>query len=209
MISRFFIERPVFATVLSVAITLAGLVAIRALPIAQYPNILPPEVVVSARYSGASAQVIAESIAAPLEQQINGAENMIYLRSTSADSGTMQLSVSFAIGTDPDQATIDVNNRVQAALPNLPAEVRQQGVLVKKRSTSILAVVTLSSPDGRYDPVFISNYALLNIIDELKRTPGVGDAALFGAKDYSMRVWLQPDKLAQHGLTGCSQMRIE
>ena len=209
MISRFFIERPVFATVLSIAITLAGLVAIRALPIAQYPNILPPEVVVSARYSGASAQVIAESIAAPLEQQINGAENMIYLRSTSADSGTMQLSVSFAIGTDPDQATIDVNNRVQAALPNLPAEVRQQGVLVKKRSTSILAVVTLASPDGRYDPVFISNYALLNIIDELKRTPGVGAAALFGATDYSMRIWLQPVKPCWASLSGCSHTRIE
>ncbi|SMH62515.1 efflux RND transporter permease subunit [Azospirillum agricola] len=201
MISRFFIDRPVFATVLSVVIVLAGLMAMRALPIAQYPEIVPPEVVVSATYPGASAEVIAETVAAPLEQQINGVDRMLYMRSTASSSGTVSVTVTFQIGTNPDQATIDVNNRVQAALARLPEEVRRQGVTVRKRSTSILQVVTMSSPDKRYDPVYVSNYALLNVIDDLKRTPGVGDASLFGAKDYAMRIWLRPDKLARFDLT--------
>ncbi len=201
MISRFFIDRPVFASVLSIVIVLAGLMAMRALPIAQYPEILPPEVVVSANYSGASAEVIATTVAAPLEQEINGVENMLYMRSSSSSSGTLQLTVTFAIGTDPDQATIDVNNRVQAAEARLPEEVRRQGVNVDKRSSSILQVIGLYSPDASYDTIFISNYGLLNVIDELKRVPGVGDATLFGVQDYSMRIWLRPDKLAQLGLT--------
>ncbi|MDX5373959.1 MAG: multidrug efflux RND transporter permease subunit [Pseudomonadaceae bacterium] len=199
--SKFFIDRPVFAAVISIVIILAGLAAMRALPIAQYPQILPPQVSVSASYPGASAQVIAETVAAPLEQQINGVEGMIYQLSNSASSGSMSLSVYFEVGRDPDQATIDVNNRVQAALAKLPEEVRRQGVKVEKKSSDILQVVTLFSPDNSKDPVFISNYALINVIDELKRLPGVGDVSQFGSKNYSMRIWLRPDKLAQYDLT--------
>lgn len=201
MISKFFIDRPVFAAVISIVIILAGLSAMKALPVAQYPQILPPQVSVSASYPGASAQVIAETVAAPLEQQINGVEGMIYQLSNSSASGAMSLSVYFEVGRDPDQATIDVNNRVQAALAKLPEEVRRQGVKVEKKSSDILQVVTLYSPDNSQDPVFISNYALINVIDELKRLPGVGDVSQFGSKDYSMRIWLRPDKLAQYDLT--------
>jgi multidrug efflux pump len=187
--------------VLSIVIVLAGLMAMRALPIAQYPEIVPPEVSVSTTYPGASAEVIAETVAAPIEQEINGVENMIYMRSVASASGQLRITVSFAIGTDPDQATIDVNNRVKAAEARLPEEVRRQGVRVQKRSSSILALIAMNSPTGQYDSVFISNYALLNVIDEIKRIPGVGDASLFGQKDYSMRIWLRPDKLAQFNLT--------
>src|SRR5262245_43681112 len=201
MISRFFIERPIFASVLSIVIVLAGLVAMRALPIAQYPEIIPPQVVVSVTYPGADAQSIAETVSAPLEQQINGVEDMIYMQSTSTGSGTLSLSVYFKIGTNPDQATINVNNRVQRATPLLPQEVSRQGVTVAKRSTSILQVATLSSPDRRYDTLFISNYALVNVLDELRRTPGVGDASLFGASAHSMRIWLRPDQVARYNLT--------
>ena len=201
MISRFFIDRPIFASVLSIVIVLAGLLAMRALPVAQYPEIVPPQVVVSATYPGASAQTIAETVAAPLEQQINGVEDMIYMQSTSTGSGTLSLSVYFQTGTNPDQATINVNNRVQRATAVLPEEVRRQGVTVTKRSSSILQIVPMSSPDRRYDTIYISNYALMNVIDELRRTPGVGDASLFGASDYSMRIWLRPDKVAQYNLT--------
>ncbi|MPY75038.1 MAG: multidrug efflux RND transporter permease subunit [Alphaproteobacteria bacterium] len=199
--SKFFIDRPIFASVLSIVIVIAGLVAMRVLPVAQYPEIVPPEVVVSATYPGASAATIAETVAAPLEQQINGVENMIYMRSTSTGAGSLSLSVYFETGTDPDQATINVNNRVQRATALLPEEVRRQGVTVSKRSSSILQVLTMSSPDRRYDTIYISNYALINVIDELRRTPGVGDASLFGASDYSMRIWLRPDKVAQYNLT--------
>ncbi len=201
MISKFFIDRPIFASVLSIAIVLIGLIAMRVLPVAQYPEIVPPQVVVSATYPGASAETIAETVAAPLEQQVNGVENMIYMQSTSTGSGTMSLSVYFQTGTDADQATINVNNRVQRATAVLPEEVRRQGVTVTKRSSSILQIVALSSPDRRFDTIYISNYALINIIDELRRTPGVGDASLFGASDYSMRIWLRPDKVAQYNLT--------
>ncbi len=201
MISRFFIDRPIFASVLSIVIVLAGLVAMRVLPIAQYPEIVPPQIVVSATYPGATAATIAETVAAPLEQQVNGVENMIYMQSTSAASGTLSLSVYFQTGTNPDQATINVNNRVQRATTLLPEEVRRQGITVTKRSSSILQVLTMSSPDRRYDTLYISNYALINVLDELRRTPGVGDASLFGASDYSMRIWLRPDKVAQYNLT--------
>jgi multidrug efflux pump len=199
--SRFFIDRPVFAAVISIVIVLAGAISMRALPIAQYPAIVPPEVTVQANYPGASAQTIAETVAAPLEQQINGVEKMLYMRSTSTSSGTLTISVTFAIGSDPDQNSINVSNRVQRATPLLPAEVQRQGVVVQKRSTSILQVLTMSSPNNRYDTIYIGNFALVNVIDELRRTPGVGDASLFGATDYSMRIWLRPDKLAQYGLT--------
>ncbi|WP_028454971.1 efflux RND transporter permease subunit [Chitinilyticum litopenaei] len=201
MFSKFFIERPIFASVISIIIVLAGLAAMRVLPVEQYPEITPPVVSVVAFYPGATPEVISQTVAAPLEQQINGVENMIYMQSGSASNGSMTLNVYFDIGTDPDQATINVNNRVSAAMAQLPEEVKKQGVTVKKKSTAILQVVTLDSPKGSYDTTYLSNYALLNIIDELKRIPGVGDTTLFGGTDYAMRVWLRPDRLAQLGLT--------
>lgn len=201
MFSRFFIMRPIFATVLSLVIMLAGIMAIKGLPVAQYPDIIPPQVNVSATYMGASPEVIAETVAAPLEQEINGVDGMLYMNSTSSSAGSMSIAVTFAVGTDPDQATINVNNRVQAALSSLPEDVRRQGVTVTKKSSNMLQVVVMTSPDGRYDTLFISNYALVNVIDELRRIPGVGDAMLFASQDYAMRVWLQPDKMAQLGVT--------
>ncbi len=198
---RFFIDRPIFSAVISIVIVLAGLAALRALPVEQYPDVIPPQIVVNASFPGASAEVLASSVAAPLEQEINGVDNMLYMESTSTDAGMLSIVVSFEIGTDPDQATINVNNRVQAALSRLPQQVRNQGVRVEARSTNILMVPVLYSPEGTYDPLFISNYALLNALDELVRIPGVGDASLFGAQDYSMRIWLRPDKLAQADLT--------
>lgn len=201
MFARFFVNRPVFATVISVVIVLAGLLAIKVLPIAEFPDIVPPEVEVSASYPGASAEVIAQTVAAPIEQQVNGVEDMLYMRSVSAGDGSLTLSVTFAVGTDPDQNTINVNNRVQAALTSLPEEVRRQGVTVSKKSSNMLQVLSVFSPDGLYDTVYISNYALVNIIDDLKRLPGVGDAVVFGAQDYSIRIWIRPDRLAQLGLT--------
>lgn len=198
---RFFIDRPIFASVISIIIVVAGLASLRALPVEQYPNVVPPEVIVSAEYPGASAEVLAESVAAPLEQEINGVDNMIYMQSTSTDSGSLQVSIAFAMGTDPDQAAINVNNRVQAATPRLPQAVRDLGLRVQARSSSILMMAVLHSPDGTLSTLDISNYALLNVLDELVRLEGVGDASLFGARDYSMRIWLDPAKLAAYGLT--------
>lgn len=199
--NRFFVDRPVFAAVISIVIVLAGIVAMRILPIAQYPELTPPQVVVSANYPGASAETIAQTVAAPLEQQINGVEGMIYMQSSNSSSGEMQLTVTFALGTNPDQATINVNNRVQRATPTLPQEVTRLGVTVDQRSTSILGMVAMFARDGRYDTTYVGNYALLNVVDELKRIRGVGDATIIGQLDYSMRIWLRPDKLAQYSLT--------
>ncbi len=201
IVSGFFINRPIFATVISIVIVLAGLASISGLPVEQYPNIVPPQVQVTATYPGASAETVADTVIAPLEQQINGVENMIYMVSTSAATGAATIDVTFEVGTDPDKATIDVNNRVKQAEVRLPSAVRQLGISVVKSSSNILQVVTMSSTTDRYDSVFVSNYALLNVIDDLKRVPGVGNAMLFGQKDYSMRIWLYPDKLAQHNLT--------
>jgi multidrug efflux pump len=198
---RFFIDRPIFASVISIVIIIAGATALRLLPVEQYPDVVPPQVVVTAMYPGATAEVMADAVAAPLEQEINGVENMIYMESTATDDGFLRIVVTFEFGTDPDQAAINVNNRVQAGLPRVPQTVRDLGVRVGSRSTNILMVAVLYSPDFSQSTLFISNYALLNVLDELIRLPGVGEASLFGSQDYSMRIWLRPDKLAQYELT--------
>src|SRR4051812_20778223 len=201
MISNFFIDRPLFAMVVSAFIVIAGLAGYRALPVSMYPDITPPTVAVTTAYPGASADVIAETVATPLEQALNGVEGMLYIRSGSSSSGALQIAVTFAVGSDPNLAVINVQNRVQSALPLLPEEVRRQGVTVAKSLPSFLQVVTVESPDGRYDDLYVSNYATINVIDELRRVPGVGDIQIFGARDYSIRIWLRPDRLSELGLT--------
>lgn len=201
MFSKFFIDRPIFATVISLIVVLAGLVSMKVLPVEQYPNIVPTEIQVSAVYPGATAEVLADTVAAPLEQAINGVKDMIYMYSNATSSGYLTIGVVFEIGTDPDQATIDVNNKVQAAVSKLPSEVTKQGVTVEQKSNSILQVITMRSTTDRYDTVYVSNYALLNVLDEIKRIKGVGSASLFASQDYSMRIWLSPDKLADYNMT--------
>ena len=201
MISRQFIERPLFACVLSIFIVIAGFAALRGLTVSLYPDILPPMVEVRTNYPGASADVVASTVAAPLEQQLNGTEDMLYMRSTSVASGTMQEILTFAIGTDPDLAVINTQTRVQAALPQLPEEVRREGVLVQKLNWTAVQYLTIDAPDGRYDAQFVSDYAQLNILDELRRIPGVAIVDTYGGKERAIRVWLQPDRLAQFGLT--------
>ena len=201
MFSRYFIDRPILAAVLSIFIIIAGLAAMRILPIAQYPEIAPPVVTVQAVYPGASAEVIEQSVAAPLENQINGVEDMIYMSSNSGSNGVVQIQVTFDIGADVDQAALNVNNRVKQAEPRLPEEVRRQGVTVEKGSSSFLQVLAFTSPDGRYDNLYISNYITLNVLDALKRVPGTTNVQIFGAKDYAMRIWIKPDRLTQLRLT--------
>lgn len=201
MFSKFFIERPIFATVISLVILLAGLVSMKVLSVEQYPNIVPTEIQISAVYPGATAEVLADTVAAPIEQELNGVNNMIYMYSTATSSGYLTIGVVFDIGTDPDQATIDVNNKVQMATSKLPSEVTKQGITVEQKSNSILQIVTMRSTSPKYDTVYVSNYALLNVLDEIKRIKGVGSASLFASQDYSMRIWLSPDKLADYSLT--------
>lgn len=201
MISSFFIDRPIFACVLSIIITLAGLFALKALPIEQYPNITPPQIQVTATYSGADAETVAGSVAAPLEQQINGVDNMIYMYSQNASTGNMILSVFFDIGTDINMAQVNVQNRVSMALPQLPMQVQYQGIMLKKQTPTILLLVAIQSPDQRYDNVFISNYAQINVVNEILRLPGISNATIINARQYSMRIWLRPDRLAQLELT--------
>lgn len=199
--SRFFINRPIFASVISIIIVIAGLVAAQVLPIAQYPQIAPPTVLITATYPGASAETLARTVAAPIEEQLNGVEHLAYFTSSASANGSISITATFDVGTDVDDAAVSVNNRVKAAEPRLPEEVRRNGVIVQKRSNDILQVIALDSESGKYNTLFLSNYASLNIVDELKRVPGVGDVTIFGAQDYSMRIWLKPDRMAQLGLT--------
>ncbi|MBX3697529.1 MAG: multidrug efflux RND transporter permease subunit [Dokdonella sp.] len=199
--SRFFIDRPIFAAVLSIVIFAAGLIAIPLLPISDYPNVVPPTVQVTAVYPGANPKVIAETVATPLEEAINGVENMMYMKSVAGSDGVLALTVTFRPGTDPDQAQVNVQNRVSQALSRLPEDVRRQGVITQKRASDLTLVVHLTSPTGKYDTLYLRNYALLHVRDELSRIPGVGDALLFGAGDYAMRVWINPGEAAARGLT--------
>jgi multidrug efflux pump len=200
-ISRFFVDKPIFAAVLSVLVFVAGLISIFKLPISEYPDVVPPSVVVRAQYPGANPKVIAETVATPIEQEINGVEDMLYMASQNTSDGALQLTVTFKIGTNVEQAETAVQNRVQRALPRLPEEVRQIGVTTVKSSPNITMVVHLNSPDGRYDDLYLRNYAVLNVKDQLARINGAGEVQLFGSGDYAMRVWLDPQKVAARGLT--------
>jgi len=206
-LSRFFIDRPVFAVVLSVGILIGGALALVRLPVTEYPEVVPPTVVVRAVYPGANPRVIAETVASPLEQQITGVENVLYTFSQSTSDGVMTLTVTFALGTDLDNAQVQVQNRVAQALPRLPPEVQRIGVTTEKASPDFIMVVHLVSPDGRYDELYLANYAHLYVRDELARIPGVGSAQVFGAGQYSMRVWLDPDRLASRQLTATDVVR--
>ena len=199
--SRFFIHRPVFAAVIAIIIVLAGIVAGKLLAVAQYPEIAPPTVQIITSYPGASAETLARTVAAPIEEQLSGVERLSYFSSTSSSNGNLNITATFEPGTNVDQSVFNVNNRVQIALPRLPDEVRRNGVIVQKRSFDILLVVSLVSPGNRRDTLFLSNYGSINLVDELKRLPGIADVTIFGARDYSMRVWLNPEKMARLGVT--------
>ncbi|TIL75805.1 MAG: multidrug efflux RND transporter permease subunit [Mesorhizobium sp.] len=201
MISKFFIERPVLANAIAILMVVIGIISLFALPVAQYPDVVPPTVSVTTRYPGASARAVIDTVALPIEQQVNGVEGMIYMQSYAASDGTYNLTVTFAIGTDLDQAQVRVQNRVSSALAGLPQAVQAQGVTVQKKSTSILEIVTLTSPDRQYDSLYLANYATIQLKDELSRIPGVGNVNVFGAGQYSMRVWLDPEKMQARGLT--------
>src|SRR5665213_1731433 len=201
MLARFFIDRPIFAWVLSLVIILGGLVAALFLPIDQYPDITPPTVTVTANYPGADAQEVADTIGAPIEESVNGVENMMYMSSQSTNNGQYALTVTFEIGADLNTAQVLVENRVSQALPLLPSQVQMQGVTTQKKSPSILLAVSLISPDNTYDELYLSIYATIQLRDELLRIKGVGDITIFGERDYSKRLWLDPNKLATRGLT--------
>ncbi len=207
MFSRFFIDRPIFAAVISLFLVLAGLAAMRTLPIAQYPEIAPPVVSVTAVYPGASAETLEQTVAAPIENAINGVPNMTYMSSASQSNGTVAIQVTFDIGTNVDTASVNVNNRVKQVEPRLPEEVRRQGVTVERGSSSFLQVIAFYPPDGRYDDLFTSNYVTLNVLDQLKRLPGTTNVQIFGAHDYAMRIWLKPDRLTQLKMTPSDVIR--
>jgi hydrophobe/amphiphile efflux-1 (HAE1) family protein len=200
-IAHFFITRPVFAAVISIVMIIAGALAILALPVSQYPEIAPPTVTVTTSYPGANAETVAETVATPIEEQVNGVENMLYMSSQSTNDGAMKLTITFKVGTNLDAAQVQVQNRVAIAQPDLPPEVQQIGLTIKKAAPDITLVVALYSPDNSHDTLFMSNYATLQLRDEIARLPGVGDITVFGARDYSMRLWLDPDKLASRNLT--------
>ena len=207
MFSSFFINRPIFASVLSIVITLAGGISVFTLPVANYPEITPPTVEVSAIYPGANAQVVADTVAAPIEQQVNGVESMLYMSSRSTNDGVYTLTVTFQNGIDLNMAQVLVQNRVSLAQPILPALVQRRGVTVKKKSPSVLMIVNLFSPDRTRDNLYLSNYATIQLKDELSRLPGVGDITYLGQRDYSMRLWLDPEKMAHRSLTTSDVVR--
>ena len=201
MLSSIFVDRPRLAIVIAIVTTIAGALSLFLIPVAQYPDVVPPEVSVTTNYPGASAAIVDATIAQPIEAQVIGVDKMIYMKSVSGNDGSYTLTVSFELGTDPDINTVNVNNRVQAALSKLPLDVQKQGVMVKKKSSALLGVIAVFSPKGTYDPLFISNYATINLLDQIKATPGVGDASLWGPQDYAMRAWVHTDKLTGLGLT--------
>ncbi|MEH6951406.1 multidrug efflux RND transporter permease subunit [Nitrobacter sp. NHB1] len=207
MLSAYFIDRPRMAIVIAIVISLAGLLALSRIPVAQLPDIVPPQVQVSAVYPGASASVLESTVAQPIESKVVGVDKMIYMKSSSGADGSYNLTVSFALSTDPDINTVNVNNRVQTAMANLPTEVQAQGLTVQKRSSSLLQFIALYSEGGKLDPLFITNYAIINVMDELSRTPGVGQATLFGREDYSMRIWFDTSRLTNLGLAPSDVIR--
>ena len=200
MISSVFVDRPRLSIVISIVITIAGLIAIKAIPLAQFPDIVPPQVQVTASYPGAGAAVVEATVAQPIESQVVGVDNMLYMKSNSGNDGSYSLTISFAVGTDPDINTVNVQNRVSLAEAKLPDEVKRSGLSVKKKSSALLRVIAVYSPDELYDTLFLSNYATINILDNVKRVSGVGDAFLFGALEYSMRIWIESDRLASLGM---------
>src|ERR1700719_4206491 len=201
MISAAFIRRPRLAIVIAIVITIAGAIALTRIPVAQFPDIVPPRVQVTANYPGASAAVVEATVAQPIEAQVVGVDKMIYMKSTSGNDGSYNLTVSFGLGSNPDIDTVNVNNRVQTALAQLPAEVQQEGLTVQKKSSAILQFVVLYSENGKQDPLFITNYAVINVMDVLSRIPGVGQAFLFGKLNYSMRIWFDTKRLDNLRLT--------
>src|SRR5580704_11519316 len=201
MLSTIFVDRPRLAIVIALVTTIAGLVSIFAIPVAQYPDIVPPQVSVTTNYPGAAGGIVDATVAQPIEAQVVGVDKMIYMKSVSGDDGSYSLTASFELGTDPDINTVNVNNRVQVALAKLPPEVQKQGVTVKKKSSALLGVIAVYSPKHTHDPLFISNYVTINLLDEVKSTPGVGDASLWGPQDYAMRAWVRTDRLTGLNLT--------
>ena len=200
MFSKFFIDRPRFAMVIAVVLTMAGIIAAFNLPVKQYPDVAPPQISVSATYSGADAETLANTVGVPLEEAINGVDNMIYMSSTSSNTGRYSLSITFRTGTDPDLALVKVQNRVQQATPLLPSEVAARGITTESRFSDTLGFVALISPNGTRDSLFLSDYAYNNVSKKLKRVPGLGNVEVLGAK-YSIRIWLDPERLASMGLS--------
>src|SRR6201985_87567 len=201
MLSAIFVDRPRLAIVIAIVTVLAGALSLFVIPVAQYPDVVPPQVSVTTSYPGASGAVVDATIAQPIEAQVVGVDKMIYMKSGSGNDGSYSLTASFELGTNPDINTVNVNNRVQVALSSLPEDVQRQGVTVKKKSSALLGVIALYSPKHTHDPLFLSNYVTINLLDQIKSTPGVGDASLWGPQDYAMRAWIRTDRLTGLNLT--------